>query len=585
MKKIAILVCLALLVSALAVTASANETVTGTLDFSQIAIEATEDMTAAAEAAKALGAVEVSNLIIYSNYSKVIAGKGYAGEGYYVQKLEAGAGKVFAEAPVLTLNYRMAAGGDNQAYIKIEGSLDGVTYYEFAKLTESKGDPDNLNAKNSTTVTLNGGEGAAVVWVKISIQHWGGPTCGAVDSSTISGAVKEDPNATPVNAVNSTLDFSQIAIEATEDMTAAAEAAKALGAVDVSNLIIYSNYSKVIAGKGYAGEGYYVQKLEAGAGKVFAEAPVLTLNYRMAAGGDNQAYIKIEGSLDGVTYYEFAKLTESKGDPDNLNAKNSTTVTLNGGEGAAVVWVKISIQHWGGPTCGAVDSSTISATVKDAPGGSEQLPTDAVTATYNFAALTKTAINADGTPDYAAAAAALKEMGVLDVYNLYVDDCYNPFVSAKGYAGEGYLIVKLEAGEGKVFANAPVVNLNYRLTSGKSSDGDDAYVQVWASVDGKEYYEFANLQEITGNSFQQEAKTSTTVTLNGGEGHSAVWVKIALRNYGSPDGAGVDSLTISGSTTEGTEAPVTADGFLLETAVVTMLLAAAAVVTLKKNNK
>ena len=183
---LAMLVCLTMLVSLTVVSVSAaGETVTSTLDFATLTAEGTEDMAVATEAIKGMGAVEASNLIIFDCHTKCVAGKGYAGAGYFVQKLDAGAGKVFAEAPVLTLNYRLAK-ADPMGYIKVEGSVDGINYYPFAELKDATGDSYSVEAKKSTTVTLEGGQGYSTVFVKITIEHWGISSCNGSSKRKIS---------------------------------------------------------------------------------------------------------------------------------------------------------------------------------------------------------------------------------------------------------------------------------------------------------------------------------------------------------------------------------------------------------------
>ena len=125
---VAMLMAIVLLLSVSAVSAfAADETVTSVLDFTTLTPG--EDFAAVTAAVKGLGAVDCVNLVVGDCYNPTLTGKGYNGEGYFIQKIEAGEGKVFAEAPVVTLNYRIT-NADPLGYIKVQGSIDGVTYYD-----------------------------------------------------------------------------------------------------------------------------------------------------------------------------------------------------------------------------------------------------------------------------------------------------------------------------------------------------------------------------------------------------------------------------------------------------------------------
>lgn len=67
--------------------------------------------------------------------------------------------------------------------------------------------------------------------------------------------------------VKSTLDFS--AMPQQDNPTTSVQLIKEAGAVDAVNLFVAGNYTPVANPGGYMGEGYYIQKLDAGAGNVF----------------------------------------------------------------------------------------------------------------------------------------------------------------------------------------------------------------------------------------------------------------------------------------------------------------------------
>lgn len=322
------------------------------------------------------------------------------------------------------------------------------------------------------------------------------------------------------------------------DYAEATAAIKGLGAEDASNLYISSCYSPFVTAKGYAGEGYFIIKLAAGEDMVFDGAPTVDLDYRIT-NADPLGKIKIEGSLDGTTYYDFGTLSESTGASQTNTATKSATITLNGGENAPVVWVKITMANWSGPDGCAVETVTVSGNVKEDPNA------DVETKTLNFGSMTPTT-GGDNDPDYAEAVAAIKALGAEDASNLYIGSCYTPFLVAKGWAGEGYFVMKLEAGEGKVFAENTALKLAYR----QSDTTEERYIKILVSTDGETYTEAKVLTENTGAGFTEECKKTIDITLDGTADVGTVWVKFVMFNHASPDACGVDSVTLSALTKE-----------------------------------
>ena len=396
---LAVLICLALLVSLCAVTASAAETVTSTLDFTTLT--ANDDPAASAEAVKALGAVDCNNLYISDMYNPMITGRAYQGEGYFVQKIEAGEGKVFAEAPVLTLNYRLAA-AEKQGYIKVQGSVDGVTYYDFAELKEATGNSYTQECKATATVTLEGGQGYPTVWVKVIIQHWGAQDAGCVDKSSISAGVKDaesapaDPAPTepaPANQVSSVADFESLSEFAGVTSPADGDPAATKAKLEEMGLIIPerlgwfenadedANHAWVLQNcfnifltpkDGYQNCAY-IQVLDAGEGKVLEADAVLTLKYWLAK-LDDPSYIVVETSADGENWEEAWANEEGQGKEYDASACAEENITLEGTAGVSKLYVKIIVNRHGGQTAGGVVKSAITGLTKDAPQGGEETP-------------------------------------------------------------------------------------------------------------------------------------------------------------------------------------------------------------------
>lgn len=193
---LALLACLALLVSLCAVTASAAETVTSNVDFTAMD---TADAGAASNAA-----MEAAGLIIPEGsdwhlvdhfYHLAMPKEGYQ-KTYYIQTLEAGDGKVFDQEATLHLSYAMAA-LDDPSFLVVYVSTDGENYTEVWANEEGQGVMYDASAFTEDTITLTGSAGASKVWVKVELERHAGETSGLIKTSTLSGLTKEDTTSTP----------------------------------------------------------------------------------------------------------------------------------------------------------------------------------------------------------------------------------------------------------------------------------------------------------------------------------------------------------------------------------------------------
>ena len=383
---VAMLMAIVLLLSVSAVSAfAADETVTSVLDFTTLTPG--EDFAAVTAAVKGLGAVDCANLVVGDCYHPTLTGKGYNGEGYFIQKIEAGEGKVFAEAPVVTLNYRIT-NANPLGYIKVQGSIDGVTYYDFANLNTATGDAWTAEAKATADVVLNGGEGSSTVWVKVSMQHWGGPDAACVDKCTVTGKVKEGTGNVPVipeNQISSEVNFEALSEFGHIDNPSKGDPAATKAKMEELGLILPErigwfetaeddvNHDWVLQScyhvfltpfNGYQNCAY-IQKLEAGEGKVLEADAKLTLKYWLAVVGD-PSYIVVEVSTDGQTWNEVWANEEGQGQEYNANACTEQQIALPGTAGAATVYVKIVVNRHSGATSGGVTKSVITGTTKEA---------------------------------------------------------------------------------------------------------------------------------------------------------------------------------------------------------------------------
>ncbi|MBQ2939146.1 MAG: hypothetical protein IJE00_02145 [Clostridia bacterium] len=554
---LSLLLCVAVmasLVSALGLTGSAAESVSVTVDLSNL--EANGEKDVAAEAIKNAGAYEVNNLKLENTYAGTAHPGGYAGEGYLVAKLEAGAGKVFASDVVADLTYWLADVVNSEVgvhgWIKLEVSTDNVTYTEIAKDAQGSGTEYSDTSRHNVQLPLTGTKGASVAYVKVTMQHWGSPYCGGIQKLIVSGEAEADPNAggndddqqggEATGSASLTVDLS--GMSANEDKDASATAIKNAGAMEVNNLQLENSYFGFAHPSGYAGAGYIIVKLEAGEGKVFASAPVVDLTYWLAV-NDPQGYLTVEGSLDNETYYEFYKDSTGAGGQYQLSAQINKQITLTGAEGAAVAYAKITVEHWGAPHCGGIQKIVFNGATMADPNaggndddedddqqGGEDTPVETVDITneLDFTTLTKASDATD----------AILGLGAIAANGLCIEDCYYPFAAPQGGYAPAYYIQTLSAGTDKVFAEAPVFTINYRM----STTDPLSKIKIEASIDGETYYEFATISEGLGDSYTLDCLGTKTIVLEGAEGASVVYVKVTAERFGGHDAAGIDSSVI-----------------------------------------
>ena len=149
-KLLAMLLVVALLTSLPVASFAADENkVSNALDFATLPATSTDKAVVAEFLTTSMAIKEVSNLIVEGNGDyKFVCTQGYAGEGYFVQKLEAGEGKVFAENAVLDLTYRITS-ADSVGYVRVQSSVDGVNYNTCTEFNEATGAGFSNEARKS----------------------------------------------------------------------------------------------------------------------------------------------------------------------------------------------------------------------------------------------------------------------------------------------------------------------------------------------------------------------------------------------------------------------------------------------------
>lgn len=383
MKKIAILVCLAMLISLFAVGASAAEvTITSTVDFRTLTPAEAGDASKAAMEALGITVPAESGAWWLQDCFHVFATPkdGYA-DCFYIQKLEAPEGKTLTADATLTAGYWLAAMGD-PSYFVVEVSTDGENWTEAYADEAGRGVEWEASAYAEGTITLPGTKGASVVYVKILVNRHGGQTAGGVSYSIINGTVEgeaEPAPELPANAVVNEVRFANTdKIPAGSGGTLSGADAKAeleaMGLVipEDSNAWMLNDCFHIFA---TPQEGYqtcsYIQKLEAGEGKVFEENVSLSAGYWLAAVGD-PSWFWIEVSTDGENWTEAYVDEAGRGTEWDASAYVEGTIPLEGTAGASVVYIKVCVERHSGPTAGGVSFTTLQGATKAAEGGNDQ---------------------------------------------------------------------------------------------------------------------------------------------------------------------------------------------------------------------
>ena len=371
---LALLACLALLVSLCAVTVSAAETVTHTVDFRTLTDKVAVGTEMGTEEAEPL--MESLGIDIPEDSSPWKLKDCYhifatPVDGYqtcsFVQTLEAGEGKVFASDVNLTAGYWLAVCGD-PSWFWVEVSTDGENWTEvFNDESGGRGAQWDPSAYAEGTIPLTGTAGASKVYVKYYIQRHDGETTGAISFSTLSATVKSE------NEVMHTVDFRTL----TDKVAVGTE----MGAVEAEPLMeslgidipedsspwklkdCYHIFATPV-------DGYqtcsFVQTLEAGEGKVFASDVNLTAGYWLAVCGD-PSWFWVEVSTDGENWTEvFNDESGGRGAQWDPSAYAEGTIPLTGTAGASKVYVKYYIQRHDGETTGAISFSTLTGLTKAA---------------------------------------------------------------------------------------------------------------------------------------------------------------------------------------------------------------------------
>jgi len=536
---IAAFLCVATLILSFSVlsdvaNAAASE-VKSTLDFS--AMPQQDNPTTSVQLIKEAGAVDAVNLFVAGNYTPVANPGGYMGEGYYIQKLDAGNGNVFQEA-YLDLIYWVGT-ADPQGYLKVLASTDNNNYTEVFAQTEGNGDPWMETTRQSVTIELPMAKDAQTVYIKVVMQHWTTWEGAAVKTSTLRGMVEKDnapttppptvPDDTPTKEITAKFDFSSMATDVEQ-----AEVRKDLmsyGLHDCGNVQIGGNYGNVATPGGYRGEGFVTHKLSAPDGQTLVSAKLDLRYWAYNAAGSNPGYLVVMTSTDGVT---FTELTQINGD-SSKSAAQSYIVDLPMAAGAKEIYVKVVMQHWESYEGAAVKKITITGRIPAEDGeiiGGETGEKHRVEEFYAFSDLKFGEVEAG-------------DIGADTESNMYFGIDGVALLTPRGGYETAYAVWKLSAAKGETLEDAMFrfVGRTWYLTP---SQKDNNTLKVLVSTDGANYSE---VHCYKSNDEQSDTQVFELDLTEYASGATDVYVKMEWLLFDSPHIMGIRSVTLIGNRT------------------------------------
>lgn len=384
---LAILACLALLVTLCTVTVSAAETVTSNVDFTAMDVADAGEASNAAMEAAGLIIPEGSNWHIVDHFYHVAMPKDGYTKTYYIQTLDAGEGKVLTQDAVMNMAYMLAAANQDGSeydvgWIVVYVSTDGENFTEVWVDEEGQGKMYDPSAVGIKDIVLTGTAGASKIWVKVEVERHAGESSGAIGWTKITGTAAKE------GEVSHTADFTTLTPAAGGAESNAAMEALGVIVPEGSNWQIVDHFSIcVIPQEGYQ-RTFYIQTLNAGEGKVFAEDAVLDLSYALAATADDPSYtvgwFVVYVSTDGENFEEVWCNDEGQGKMYDASAFAEDRITLTGTADAAEIWVKVEVERHAGETSGLVRCSTLSGVTKNAestpPAGDVPITGDSIAA-------------------------------------------------------------------------------------------------------------------------------------------------------------------------------------------------------------
>lgn len=408
---LAMLMCIAMLASLFAVSASAAGSATHRADFLACSTSAKGEATHTVMSGLGLtipaesGAWEMIN---HFNLNILVPADGYS-TCYYVQTLEAPNGEVFAEDVTLDMAYALANrdkngndlvesdGSSRVGHLIVYISTDGQNWTEGWADREGKGKVEDMSAIATVNTPLAGTAGLSKLYIKVELVRYDGYLAGAIGHSQLTA------NTRGVNEVISVID-ARNAQGVSGDLTgdaAHAEIERLGFDITEGNWRITDCYWLQISPKEGWEQPKLVHTLEAGNGKVFDGDVSLTAGFFLGHqeiaqddGSIKTCLFLVEVSTDGENWTEAYKDTEGR-TPNTFSSENYAegTITLPGTSGASKVYVRYTIERLGDTTTGALTLSKLVGQTKDAPEGGNSAPTgDAIGMVVALLAVSGTAL-------------------------------------------------------------------------------------------------------------------------------------------------------------------------------------------------
>lgn len=547
----AVVFCLILLVVGMpTIAATAATEVTNTLDFSTMPTQ--DNAGSSVQLIKAAGAVDAVNLYVAGNHTPVANPGGYMGEGYYIQKLDAGAGKAF-EKVYLDLNYWVGT-ADPQGYLKVYVSTDNLNYTEIFAQTEGNGDPWVETTQQEVTLTLEQAVGVPTVYVKVVMQHWTTWEGAAVKTSVLRGLVEQNetvspppvvPDDLPSIPITATFDFSAMATDVVKNEVR--QDLMGYGLYDCGNVQVGGNYGNVATPGGYAGEGYVVHKLSAPKGQTFLSAQLDLRYWAYNVGGNKPGYVQILASADGLTYTELAKV-EGSSDKSSVQTYRAE---LPMAVGAAAVYVKVVMQHWESYEGAAVKKITINgkipAGVNENEGNGESEDEgngeDTDEGEGTVTAQHKVEVHQDFS-DLAFGEVTAEQIGATGESNLYFGIDGVALLTPRGGYETAYGVWKVSAIKGETLEDAVFcfVGRTWYITVDQKENNA---LKILVSTDGSDFTEAECYRSNENADDTQVFQVDLTEYV---AGSSQVYVKMEWLLFDSPHIMGIRSVTLTGNT-------------------------------------
>ena len=396
---LAMLMCIAMLASLVAVNVSAaGETVVSEANFMGLTPADKGDASHAAMEAQGVTIPEDSGAwqIVDHFYKVALPADGHS-VCTYIQTLEAGEGKVFADDVAFEVAYGLAkkdADGNplpQVGHLIVYVSTDGENWTEGWANREGQGKLYDSTAFAVNTATLAGTAGQSKIYIKVEMVRYSAETSGCMGYTKMTAVTRG------LNEVVSSID-ARNAKGVPAGSALIGDAAKA----EIERLgytiegehpwMLNDCYHVFMTPKDGFQECKLVQTLEAGAGKVFAEDVKLNTGYWLAAVSD-MGWFVVEVSTDGENWKEAYVDETGNGEEYQLSSFiEKEAIALEGTKGASKVYVRYSVCRHSGPCAGGLTYSTLYANV-EAGAASDNAPTgDAIGMVVALLAVSGTAL-------------------------------------------------------------------------------------------------------------------------------------------------------------------------------------------------